>query len=484
MDASEEIDPAPARAAIPSLPRTLYLWLALLVAAFVLPPLLDAEPRSALTSARDAPRFEESLEIEQRLSAAFSLQVLGVPSARRMQAERALLRDCRALALRTGAPGMARRTLIAAHAFGAIYDPSVEQDLAADLQRAGRPAREIAAERQLWQALYAPSARGALPRDAEARIAAMPLGFLKSQAQADLAIAQGETEKAEAARQRLRASVIRTTLATTLLSALFLLTALVGLGLLSYFLLRASRGDWARLGRVGTEPQTLGWGTLLDAFVFYLMLTRVAGVLGGMALKAPSVPPVIPVLAATQWSSGLLGILYLTWTLHRHRASPASLGITLRRLPGDIGYGIAGYAVALPLVAGMSYLSRLLFHQSALASAPNPILPLLASEKEAGNRLLIFIMATLAAPLFEEIFFRGTLFTALRGRLPWAGAALASAALFAVAHPLRDWLPILALGFVLAALREMRQSLVPGIVAHLLQNAIAYLLLSSLFTGG
>jgi len=103
------------------------------------------------------------------------------------------------------------------------------------------------------------------------------------------------------------------------------------------------------------------------------------------------------------------------------------------------------------------------------------------SERNLTGRLLIFAMASIAAPVFEEIFFRGALFGALRARFRWVPAALLSGVVFALLHPKGDWIPIIGLGFTFATMREMRQSLVPGITAHFLQNTITFLTISAIY---
>ena len=79
-------------------------------------------------------------------------------------------------------------------------------------------------------------------------------------------------------------------------------------------------------------------------------------------------------------------------------------------------------------------------------------------------------------------FFRGVLYTGLRARWGVAASIIVSAALFAIGHPVQDWLPIFGLGVAFAALRECRQSIVPGMVAHFLQNGLVFLTLSALFS--
>lgn len=78
------------------------------------------------------------------------------------------------------------------------------------------------------------------------------------------------------------------------------------------------------------------------------------------------------------------------------------------------------------------------------------------------------------APVFEEIVFRGILFGTLRRRVPFLVAALASAALFALAHgygPL-GFVTVSASGVIWAWSYERTRSLIPGMLAHGLNNAL------------
>jgi CAAX protease family protein len=91
--------------------------------------------------------------------------------------------------------------------------------------------------------------------------------------------------------------------------------------------------------------------------------------------------------------------------------------------------------------------------------------------------ILIVLAIVFAAPLFEEIFFRGFLMSALEARgLPAVTGAVVSAALWAVIHFQYDFYNIVVIflmGLVLAAVRIKTRSIVPCLVMHALGNAIA-----------
>jgi membrane protease YdiL (CAAX protease family) len=88
------------------------------------------------------------------------------------------------------------------------------------------------------------------------------------------------------------------------------------------------------------------------------------------------------------------------------------------------------------------------------------------------------LLIVFAAPISEEVCFRGMLFGGLRERLPRLGAALVSALIFGGLHATTGLsaVPVLvAFGFILALLYEKTGSIVPGILLHMLNNSVALL---------
>jgi membrane protease YdiL (CAAX protease family) len=86
------------------------------------------------------------------------------------------------------------------------------------------------------------------------------------------------------------------------------------------------------------------------------------------------------------------------------------------------------------------------------------------------------LLIAIAAPLSEELCFRGMLFGGLRARMPLAAAALISALIFGALHALTGLSavpPLIFFGFVLALLYERTGSILPGIVLHMLNNSAA-----------
>jgi membrane protease YdiL (CAAX protease family) len=104
-----------------------------------------------------------------------------------------------------------------------------------------------------------------------------------------------------------------------------------------------------------------------------------------------------------------------------------------------------------------------------------------ADQLDAGdstlNLVAVTVLVTVIAPIAEEFFFRGFLFTALWRWVGWIGGALLSAAVFAAIHigSLEAvFLPALVLlGFLLALVYKQTGSLLPCMALHAINNSLA-----------
>jgi len=88
------------------------------------------------------------------------------------------------------------------------------------------------------------------------------------------------------------------------------------------------------------------------------------------------------------------------------------------------------------------------------------------------------LLIAIAAPISEEVCFRGMLYGGLREKLPRYAAALIAGLMFGALHALTGISavpPLIAFGFVLCLLYEKTGSIVPGILLHMLNNSVALL---------
>jgi uncharacterized protein len=92
--------------------------------------------------------------------------------------------------------------------------------------------------------------------------------------------------------------------------------------------------------------------------------------------------------------------------------------------------------------------------------------------------LLVAFAAAVLAPIAEEIYFRGYVFRAYLAQKGPLQAYLFSSVLFALVHlNLQAFVPIFVVGLFLAFLYQRTGSVLPGMIAHAFNNAVAFTVL-------
>ena len=144
-------------------------------------------------------------------------------------------------------------------------------------------------------------------------------------------------------------------------------------------------------------------------------------------------------------------------------------------------WGLGGYFAAMPLVLIVSTLNQQVWQGRG---GSNPMLPIVLEGRDSIAIAVFFITASVAAPLFEEIIFRGFLLPSLTRYLPAWGAIAASAFLFAIAHlQLSELLPLATLGMVLGFVYARSGNLLAPMLLHCLWNSGTLLSLFVLGSG-
>jgi membrane protease YdiL (CAAX protease family) len=97
---------------------------------------------------------------------------------------------------------------------------------------------------------------------------------------------------------------------------------------------------------------------------------------------------------------------------------------------------------------------------------------------------LVVVSVVLIGPIFEEVLFRGLIYTSLHKRFGSRTAITVSAALFGALHlSISNYVPLALIGVILACLREETGSIVPPVLTHIVFNGI-WMIWFSLATGG
>jgi membrane protease YdiL (CAAX protease family) len=113
---------------------------------------------------------------------------------------------------------------------------------------------------------------------------------------------------------------------------------------------------------------------------------------------------------------------------------------------------------------------------SSLLRLPVPEF-MVKAYSSANPRWVLWLALGVAAPVFEEICFRGFIFKGLAAsRLGWYGAAVVTSVLWAAIHVQYGWYEIsviFALGLVLGVVRAMTNSILLTMWLHSLVNLLA-----------
>jgi len=247
--------------------------------------------------------------------------------------------------------------------------------------------------------------------------------------------------------------------------------------------------------RTGVHPVGAHGGVYAESFALYLFL------FSALNFGSLLIPSAKEWLLAVNMGAAILSLLLaLAW--------PVLRGVSWKQVREDVGFnlgrqpvlepaiGVGGYAMTLPLLAvGVLIMFVLLMlvggFQQLLGNAPDEFAPKTAPtahpivfvllQSDWWTRLQIYILACIVAPLVEETMFRGVLYSHLREATAKFGfflsmlfSCLGVSFIFAVIHPQGllavPVLMALALGFNLV--REWRGTVLPGMVAHGLNNGL------------
>ena len=132
-------------------------------------------------------------------------------------------------------------------------------------------------------------------------------------------------------------------------------------------------------------------------------------------------------------------------------------------------WGFGGYLIALPLVLLVSLINQQIWQGQG---GSNPLLFLALQAQDKVALAVFFITASLAAPIFEEIMFRGFLLPSLTRYIPVWGAIVVSGFIFAIAHlSLSEVLPLATLGIILGFVYTRSRNLLAPMLLHSLWNS-------------
>lgn len=327
---------------------------------------------------------------------------------------------------------------------------------------------------------------------------------------------QGDLAEANRYALAARAHALSPLAATGFLMLLHFLLGLAGVLILIYFVVKAI----ANAQRTANTPpfpnlwptvpeqlpfseRKLGAGDLMAVFVVYLLarevielalegfpgfghhhVLQVPGLLTPFLGTIKQMPALqrgtleIVLSAVTYILAAVPPLVYL-WVMARQRGASLGqeIGWTKRALLPNLAYGVAGYAISIPLMLLVALLAPALFRHAPAPS--NPVIPEMMFTSGFWTTMLLIVLASVAAPFVEELLFRGVFYNSIKLlRGPWT-AIVTTGLVFGFVHPVGivEMLAIAVLGGVFAWMAETRKSLAPSMTAHCLNNLTVTLLL-------
>ncbi|MBN2453605.1 MAG: CPBP family intramembrane metalloprotease [Candidatus Omnitrophica bacterium] len=293
-----------------------------------------------------------------------------------------------------------------------------------------------------------------------------PAGISRAAAAADM---DAEREAVEKAFIQNRHLAIVFGLVTFLIMALFLL----GVTLDTILIISRSAGQEHAVKTSGR--MNVPW-SMLDVAKFAILFVFFSYVL---LLVEASLARMLPVFKEDNFriifNTSIMDIVAVTlilyFTVWQYKGKFASLGLTFKNFARNVYYGIIGYIAFIPILVGIIAVIAVTVNITKYTIPRQEVVEIFLKERNATFLLYTSIFAAIAGPIIEEIFFRGFMYTAVKKYLGVFWAMLITAALFALLHAhMVGFLPILALGMLLAYLYEKTGTLISSMTVHVIHN--------------
>jgi membrane protease YdiL (CAAX protease family) len=249
--------------------------------------------------------------------------------------------------------------------------------------------------------------------------------------------------------------------------------------------LRKTRLDNLNQKKDTLEISHIKW-TAKDAFISIIFLVVVLiGIYYGLAKIAPflkigdriSISNITSLSFSILYGIQVLLMLGVVWffAIYFRGSSFKDLGLTYYSIIKTIWYSI----LALLLIFLINFIYVFIVtNVFNIFPSDNKIEELVASKSVSTTILLIVV--SIIAPFCEEIFFRGFLFQAFKKSWGTFSGLFISSFLFAAAHlELYNFIPLMAIGWILAYIFHKTKSLIPTIFLHAVYNLIMILVLFS-----
>jgi membrane protease YdiL (CAAX protease family) len=209
------------------------------------------------------------------------------------------------------------------------------------------------------------------------------------------------------------------------------------------------------------------FAALFVALVGALVLTTIVALATGSS-EAGDLPPGVLLVGTFIQDALLVAAMVGFAKLTGARTTPRAFGIRRAHLPSSLALGFALLVAFLLFVAAWGQLQP---------DTKDDLAKDLGANDSTVALIAVAFLVAIVAPIVEELFFRGFLFSALGRVMHWVVAALVTGFVFGAIHlggtPAIFLVPLAVLGTALCVLYRRTGSLIPGMGVHAANNAIA-----------
>lgn len=223
----------------------------------------------------------------------------------------------------------------------------------------------------------------------------------------------------------------------------------------------------------GVRPRKFPTWTDLFATVGVFVLSVLMGSLvAGVLMASKGVATLTPDITFIFYLIQMMPtIAFVVWRRHR-----AGLDVGIHLGIGRIHFPMILWGVVVLLASGVVIEPLLELFPSA---------PYEAVQQTIGLGGWAIMSTVVAAPILEEVLFRGVIFESCRERLGKGGAVLLSALLFGLIHGIPvQIVNAFVVGLILGYIYLRTRSLISVIVLHAINNGLAYISMAFFDDGG
>jgi membrane protease YdiL (CAAX protease family) len=258
-----------------------------------------------------------------------------------------------------------------------------------------------------------------------------------------------------------------------LVNLAILFAAFIGLLLNVYFLVRFFKKEPLNIRLTDQEPPLWTIGDVIRVSLIFLSFGYIIVIFQAIVIRA------FPILRNENFRMvfnttmmNVVGISVIFYfVVSKYGQGIRAIGLTAKGFSKSVFYAAVSYVTLIPILLLMMVAIFFITKWVKYQPPVQPIVEVFMEEKQTAVLWMSTLFAAIFGPVAEEIFFRGFMYGAIRKTLGVFWGMIITAAVFSFLHAhIVGFLPIMALGILLAYLYEKTGSLVPSMMVHIFHN--------------